>query len=57
MKYMVLATNDKGLLIKDIMGRYYYITIFGQQFFLLPDIARILYDDIDQVKNFFEEDI
>ena len=57
MKYMVLATNDKGLLVKDFMGRYYYITIFGQKFFLLPDIARILYDDMDQVTNFFEEEI
>ncbi len=59
MKYMVLATNDndKGLLVKDFMGRYYYITIFGQKFFLLPEIAKELYNDFDQVTNYFEEEI
>jgi|BioPla2DNA2_1021312.scaffolds.fasta_scaffold88683_2 hypothetical protein len=56
---MVLATNDndKGLLVKDFMGRYYYITIFGQKFFLLPEIAKELYNDFDQVTNYFEEEI
>ena len=52
---MVLATNDKGLLVKDFMGRYYYITIFAQKFFLLPEIAKELYNDFDQVTNYFEE--
>ena len=58
MKYMVLATNDndKGLLVKDFMGRYYYITIFGQKFFLLPEVAKELYNDFDQV-TYFEEEI
>ena len=55
---MVLATNDdKGLLVRDFMGRYYYITIFGQKFFLLPEVAKELYNDFDQVTNYFEEEI
>ncbi len=57
MKYMVLATNDKGLLVRDFMGRYYYITMFGQKFFLLPEVAKELYNDFDQVTNYFEEEI
>ena len=58
MKYMVLATNDdKGLLVRDFMGRYYYITISGQKFFLLPEIAEEIYNDFDQVTNYFEEEI
>ncbi len=59
MKYMVLATNDdKGLLVKDtISGRYYYITESGQKFFLLTEIAKELYNDFDQVTNYFEEEI
>ena len=58
MKYMVLATNDdKGLLVRDFMGRYYYITMSGQKFFLLPEVAKELYSDFDQVTNYFEEEI
>ena len=58
MKYMVLATNDdKGLLVKDFMGRYYYITTSGQKFFLLPEVAKELYNDFNQVTNYFEEEI
>ena len=57
MKYTILAEDKRGLLVRDFIGHHYFITGDGQKFFLLPDIARILYDDMDQVTNFFEEEI